>query len=171
MIETQYQIFLYKLFIYSMEPILFILGGQFELVYTYILYHHASLPVLGWIATNYYPAGHSVFFMFANMLTHVHIYGYLALMRHIPILRMYNWQAFITSINIVQMLAIFIHGWQLFFANPCNYPMILVYITSVWGISIAVVFIMTWPFDLKKRLEAKEKNQQPTNIVCHNANL
>lgn len=149
-IETQYQWFLLKS-TYPVESVILYLGGQFQIVFFYIIYHHATLPLLAWIALKFYPGGHSVFFVFANSLTHSIMFSFLFFMNIFPKLKEFNWQAFLSGLNIAQMIAILIHGCQLFFYNPCDYPMLLVWIFAIWGISILIVFLLTWPWLTKKR--------------------
>jgi elongation of very long chain fatty acids protein 7 len=37
------------------------------------------------------------------------------------------WKRYLTIIQMVQFVAIFVHSTQLLFYNPCNYPMIFPY--------------------------------------------
>lgn len=93
-----------------------------------------------------------MFFMFVNAATHSIMFSYLFLMNFFT--RMKNdWQV-ISGLNIFQMLAIFVHGCQPLFNNPCNYPTVMVWVAAIWGISIMAVFLMTWPW-LTKRSERK----------------
>lgn len=147
---------LYKL-THFMETLIFIYGGKFHPVHFYITYHHATVPILLWISLNFYPGGHSVFSLFVNLLTHSITFGYLCLMQFMPKLKTLNWQVFTSWVNLMQMLVIFVHGCQLFFSNPCNYPIILVWTAALWGVSIIVAFLLTWPYLNKKRIKELEK--------------
>lgn len=163
LIDLQHQVLLFKMS-YTVETFVFYLSGEFKLVQLYMVYHHATLPILAWVAMNFWPTGHSVFFIFVNMFIHSIMFSYLFLMLWIPKLKKLNWQAFISWLNIIQITAIFIHGGQLFFRNPCNYPMTIVWISATWGVSIVVVFVMTWPFLTKKRVKALEEAGDSVNI-------
>lgn len=157
LIHTHHQLILFKLTHY-LETTIFIIGGRFQRVHLYISFHHATLPVILWIGLNYFPAGgHSLFFMFTNLIAHSIMFGLLSLIAINPKLRKLNWKSVISWINVVQMVAIFLHGCQLFLSNSCNFPMILVWIASIWGISIMVAFLLTWPYLNEQRIMEASK--------------
>lgn len=80
------------------------------------------------------------FLVFLNTGVHVIMYTYYMLAAFGPHMQKYLWwKKHLTMLQIVQFVAVFIHSMQLFFFNPCQFPIIFVWI--VLGHAVMFFFL------------------------------
>lgn len=83
------------------------------------------------------PGGHSTFFGFLNAFIHIVMYTYYMMAAIGPEMQKYLWwKKYLTVLQMVQFIGIMTHAFQLFFSNPCNYPIVF----SYWIGAHAVMF-------------------------------
>jgi hypothetical protein len=83
------------------------------------------------------PGGHSTFFGFLNAFIHIVMYTYYMMAAIGPEMQKYLWwKKYLTILQMIQFIGIMTHAFQLFFSNPCNYPMAFAY----WIGAHAVMF-------------------------------
>ena len=61
------------------------------------------------------------------------------------------WKKYLTILQMVQFVGIMVHAFQLFFSNPCNYPMSFAY----WIGAHAVMFYFLFSNFYKEAYRAK----------------
>lgn len=88
-VDTIYAFLIVK-FTYMLETVVFMLGKKDVLVSKYHVFHHATLPMLIWLAVNYYPGGHAMFFGLINSITHMIVLAYFVAVTALPGLKKYT---------------------------------------------------------------------------------
>lgn len=141
--------FLFKL-TYVMDTTLRIIIGKRHRTHVYLIYHHATVLIVFWLMLNYYPGGHLMVSVLINLLTHTMIYGYMFLTEVIPKLKELNTSVHIQWLVCAELIAMFLHVCQVFFLNPCDYPMTIIYITTLWGFSLMGYFLLIKPTFIRK---------------------
>jgi elongation of very long chain fatty acids protein 7 len=132
------------------ETFIFILGKRFDLVNTYHVAHHSIMPVSVWWGVKFLPGGHATFFGFLNTFVHIVIYSYLVVIAAFPKVKPYFgwWKTFLPIFQVVQFAMIFIHSFQLFVKNECNFPMEFVYFIGGHG----VLFYFVLMYELVRKV-------------------
>lgn len=67
--------FLWFKFTYYLEIVIFILRKKEKLVTPYMIFHHATFPIIVWMGANFAPGGHAVFVGVANSFFHIILFG------------------------------------------------------------------------------------------------
>lgn len=100
---------------YFFETTLSSLNGQFKLVNTYIVVHHATFPLVVWCATAYAPGGNSLVFGITNLLVHIIILSYVIATILFPSVKPPWSKKFFTWLQIFQFAITQLHGLQIVF--------------------------------------------------------
>jgi elongation of very long chain fatty acids protein 7 len=101
------------------------LRKRFDQVSTLHVIHHGIMPFSTWWGVKFIPTGHGTLFGFLNSGVHVVMYTYYMLAAIGPQMQKYLWwKKYLTMLQLVQFVAVFVHAMQLFFSNPCKYPII-----------------------------------------------
>lgn len=70
------------------------------------------------------------------------------------------WKKYLTILQMIQFIGIMVHAFQLFFHNPCNYPMAFAY----WIGAHAVMFYFLFSnFYKQSYVSKKDKNVKDVN--------
>ena len=102
------------------------------------------------------PGGHSTFFGFLNTFVHIVMYTYYMIAAIGPEMQKYLWwKKYLTILQMIQFVGIMVHAFQLFFSNPCNYPMSFAY----WIGAHAVMFYFLFSNFYKEAYMAKKKKK------------
>ena len=125
------------------ETIIFVLGKRFDMINTYHVAHHSIMPVSVWWGVKFLPGGHATFFGFLNAFVHVVIYSYLVLTTSFPKIKPYFgwWKTFMPIFQVAQFALIFLHSFQLFYKNECNFPMAFVYFIGGHGVLFFLILM------------------------------
>lgn len=62
----------------------FILRKKEKLVTPYMIFHHATFPIIVWMGANFTPGGHAIFVGFANSFFHIILFGIIILGTMLP---------------------------------------------------------------------------------------
>lgn len=109
-------------FVEFADTIFFVLRKKNTHITTLHVIHHGIMPMSVWWGVKFTPGGHSTFFAFINSFVHILMYTYYGLAAIGPHMNKYLfWKKHMTSIQMVQFIAIFVHSFQLLF-RECNYP-------------------------------------------------
>jgi hypothetical protein len=94
------------------------------------------MPMSVWFGVKFTPGGHSTFFGLLNTFVHIIMYAYYLLSALGPNIQKYLWwKKYLTTIQMIQFVAIMLHAFQLLFID-CDYPR-----AFVWWIGMhAVMF-------------------------------
>lgn len=122
MVSGFYEYLLLKM-CYFLETPLFALNGQTKLLTKYLVFHHASYPVIIWTAAAYAPGGNSLFLGVLNLFCHVINFFYLSITTPFPKLKLSFYPKFFIMLHIFQFTAVILHGIQFYFNNFCEYPL------------------------------------------------
>ncbi|XP_003741351.1 elongation of very long chain fatty acids protein AAEL008004 [Galendromus occidentalis] len=110
-------------FVEFADTLFFVARKKFSHISTLHVIHHGMMPMSVWWGVKFTPGGHSTFFAFVNSLVHVLMYFYYGLAAIGPHMQKYLWwKQYMTSFQMVQFIAIFVHSFQLLFRPDCDYP-------------------------------------------------
>lgn len=114
----------------------------FNQVTTLHLIHHSLVPLgfcYGWIGSAL--TGHGTYFAFINSFVHVVMYFYYLIAGLDPKMQKFLWwKKYLTILQIIQFFVIFVHSAQIFFLNPCNFPLDISILICSSGILFICLF-------------------------------
>nr|XP_022906047.1 uncharacterized protein LOC111417878 [Onthophagus taurus] len=138
-----------------LDTIFFILRKKYSQVTTLHLYHHASTAFIIWVTAKYVGGGQATFAGFLNSFVHIIMYTYYLIAGLGPKYQKYlTWKKYITQIQLIQFLIIFIKGMQAIFTN-CNFPKSHILLQ----ISEAVLFFYMFSSFYSKQYNKQQKLQ------------
>ncbi|XP_053203639.1 elongation of very long chain fatty acids protein 7-like [Panonychus citri] len=121
MAKTSYFYYIVK-YIEFCDTLFFVLRKKYDHISTLHVIHHGIMPFSVWWGVKFVPGGHATFFSFLNSFIHVIMYTYYGLAAIGPHMNKYlGWKKYLTAMQMVQFVLIFIHSFQLIFRN-CNFP-------------------------------------------------
>jgi elongation of very long chain fatty acids protein 7 len=98
------------------------------------------------------PGGHSTFFFFLNTFVHIVMYSYYMLAAMGPEMQKFLWwKRYLTMFQMMQFIGIFTHAFQLFFSNPCSYPIVFSYWIGGHGVLFLFLFANFYVRTYKKK--------------------
>ncbi|XP_015375368.1 PREDICTED: elongation of very long chain fatty acids protein AAEL008004-like isoform X1 [Diuraphis noxia] len=141
-----------------MDTIFFVLRKKDRHISTLHVIHHGVMPLSVWFGVKFTPGGHSTFFGLLNTFVHIIMYSYYLLAALGPNVQKYLWwKKYLTTLQMVQFLAIMIHAFQLLFID-CNYPK-----AFVWWIGMhAVMFFFLFKEFYKQQYTKPSKQAAST---------
>jgi GNS1/SUR4 family. len=103
--------------------------------------------------SSFLAGGHSTFFALLNTFVHIIMYFYYMMTAMGPEYQKYIWwKKYLTTFQMVQFVAIFVHQFQLLFVE-CNYPKSFM----VWIALHGVLFLFLFSDFYKQRYTPKDK--------------
>ena len=94
-----------------------------------------------WPGARWVPGGHSTFFGLCNTFVHFFMYFYYMMAAMGPQYQKYIWwKRHMTNLQMIQFVAIFIHGSLLLITNDCNYPTAFGYFIAAHAVLFFVLF-------------------------------
>jgi len=147
------------------DTFFFVLRKKFSHISTLHVIHHGMMPLSVWFGVKFSPGGHSTFFAWCNSFVHIIMYIYYCLSAIGPHMSPYlaPWKRWMTVIQMVQFIAIFVHSFQLLFRD-CDYPR-----GFMWWIGFHAVLFWFLFYDFYKnsyskrpRKTSSERQQQTT---------
>jgi len=104
-----------------LDTVFFVLRKKQNQVTTLHVWHHASMPVMVWIACKFYPLTPIAMVVLLNTFIHILMYTYYYMAAD-PVLRQHLWwKRYITLAQLVQFSLMFAHGVTIFFQG-CDLP-------------------------------------------------
>ncbi|XP_022901464.2 very long chain fatty acid elongase 7-like [Onthophagus taurus] len=123
-----------------LDTIFFILRKKNNQVTPFHVFHHFIAPIYTGIIIYNQPGGQSMMIGFLNSVVHALMYFYYFLAGLGAQYQKYLWwKKYLTQIQIVQFVIIFVHSAQLHFIE-CNYPMWLVNLNMAVSITFLYLF-------------------------------
>ncbi|KAG5675221.1 hypothetical protein PVAND_005145 [Polypedilum vanderplanki] len=148
------------------DTFFFVLRKRYDQVSTLHVIHHGIMPFSVWWGVKFMPGGHSSFFGFLNTFVHIVMYTYYMLAAMGPEMQKYLWwKKYLTMFQMIQFIGIFTHAFQLFFHNPCNYPIVLAY----WIGGHGVLFLFLFANFYKQAYTKKEVKVKVDRDINENA--
>jgi len=125
-----------------LDTIFFVARGKFNQVSTLHVTHHSSMVVSTWLVAVYSPGGHPTMTIMLNSFVHTIMYSYYLLAALGPRVRPFLWwKRYLTQLQLVQFLGIFLHMAQLV-VFPCpDVPRSMVTFVIVNVMLFIVLFI------------------------------
>ena len=122
MAYTAYIYFLSKIVELS-DTVFFVLRKKFDHISSLHVTHHATLAWTMYWGVKYYPTGHGSFGPFFNTFVHIIMYSYYFLAALGPSVQPYLWwKKYLTQLQLVQFVIIFLHASQVFLRPDCSFP-------------------------------------------------
>lgn len=113
------------------------------------------------------PGGHSSFFGFLNTFVHIVMYTYYMIAAIGPEMQKYLWwKKYLTILQMAQFIGIMVHAFQLFFSNPCNYPIVFAY----WIGGHGVLFFFLFKNFYKQAYTPKNRKKVAKDINSNSLN-
>jgi len=110
-----------------LDTVFFVLRKKNDQITNLHVIHHSVMPAACWWGVKFTPGGHGTFFGMLNTFVHVIMYSYYLVAAMGPQYQKYLWwKKYLTTMQMVQFVIVFLHTIQLFF-NGCNYPIIIAY--------------------------------------------
>ncbi|XP_050498445.1 elongation of very long chain fatty acids protein AAEL008004 isoform X2 [Diabrotica virgifera virgifera] len=145
------------------DTLFFILRKKNSHVSTLHVIHHGCMPFSVWMGVKFAPGGHSTFFALLNTFVHIIMYFYYMVAAMGPEYQKYIWwKKYLTSLQLVQFVAIFAHQFQLMFVE-CNYPKAFMVWIALHGIMFLFLFS---DFYKVKYLGPKQAVKRSDNGIC-----
>lgn len=114
-----------------LDTVFFVLRKKHNQISFLHVYHHALMPVCGWIAVRFFPGGHVTLLGLINSFIHVFMYAYYMLSSIGPHMQKYLWwKKYLTIMQIVQFAIIFVQNVQVVIYGY-NYPRSLFTLLSI----------------------------------------
>ncbi|KAL5284057.1 hypothetical protein ACFFRR_006371 [Megaselia abdita] len=155
MARACYSYYLVKL-IELLDTVFFIMRKKFNQVTFLHVYHHFAMPAASFIGTKYLAGGHGTFFGFMNTQVHIIMYAYYLLAALGPNMQKFLWwKKYITIVQIVQFVLIFIHSVVVQFQPNCTYPKFIAFAQT--GQATMFIYLFT-KFYIKAYVSKEKKN-------------
>ncbi|XP_022190423.1 elongation of very long chain fatty acids protein 7 [Nilaparvata lugens] len=120
------------------------------------LYHHAMMPIIGWLYSAYMGAAISIFFGATNTLVHVIMYTYyLATNLNAEFKKSIWWKSRLTQLQLVQFILVTCHALVNFLNPKSEFPGVIVAVSVPQGFIMLILFLDFY----KKAYNSKNKQQ------------
>lgn len=122
MVAVVYMYYLTKILDFT-DTVFLVLGKRWSSVSLLHVLHHSLMFLCSWQGVHFTPAGHLNFPVVVNSFVHVLMYSYYFLAALGPAIQPYLWwKKYLTTIQIVQFLIVFMHTMQIFFFDCPDVP-------------------------------------------------
>jgi len=156
MMHVSYVFFISK-FIEMTDSFCFVARKKFSHLSVLHVFHHGTVAMSTYPGVRWVPGGHSTFWGLLNSIVHVFMYSYYFTAALGPQYSKYVWwKQHITKIQMIQFIMIFIHEFQLFYKNECDYPMGISYFIACQAV---VFFILFANFYIKSYLSKRSSTK------------
>lgn len=146
-----------------LDTLFFVLRKKYSQVSTLHVIHHGCMPFSVWMGLKFAPGGHSTFFALLNTFVHIIMYFYYMVSAMGPQYQKYIWwKKYLTTLQIVQFIAIFAHQFQLLFTE-CNYPKSFMIWIALHGVLFMFLFS---DFYKIKYTNSKDKKTTVNSGLC-----
>lgn len=170
--HASYTYFVSK-FIEMIDTLCFVARKKFTHVSFLHVVHHGILPMSVWPGARWVPGGHSTFFGLCNTFVHFFMYFYYMMAALGPQYQKFIWwKRHMTNLQMIQFIAIFIHGSQLLIRNDCNYPTAFGYFIAAHAVLFFILFAQFYIREYldreKSKQRIKEKSESNGHIQSNN---
>ena len=127
--------------------------------------HHGILPMSVWPGARWVPGGHATFFGLCNTFVHFFMYFYYMMAALGPEYQKYIWwKRHMTNLQMIQFVAIFVHGIQLLFQTDCKFPSAFGYFIAAHAVLFFVLFAQ---FYIREYLYGEKSIQLQSKVSTH----
>lgn len=132
--------FMFSKVIELLDTVFFVLRKKETQITGLHVWHHSFMVLSYYWGIKYYPGGHGSFVGFINSFIHVIMYGYYFLAALGPQVQKHLWwKKYLTSLQMLQFMMIFVHSMQLLFTS-CNVPNTIIAYTMFNTLVFLVLF-------------------------------
>lgn len=125
-----------------MDTLFFILNKKWNHISVLHVVHHSCMCISMWFGIRYTPGGHITFMGFLNSGVHSIMYAYYFLSAFGPRMKPYLWwKRYLTSIQLIQFVAIFFHAAQSLVFECSAVPVGLPIWTCIYAFIFFVLFV------------------------------
>jgi len=115
-------------FIDFFDSFFFVLRKKNNQLSTLHIIHHSTMPIMTWIGPKFAGGGNTLFGGTINMFIHVVMYFYYFLAALGVRREFLWWKKYLTSMQMVQFVTVFVHGLFPLFMQDCKYPKEICYV-------------------------------------------
>merc|ERR1712110_354656 len=169
--EQSYQtcetVYYFSKFIDLADSMFFVARKKFTHLSPLHVIHHGTLPLLCWWGPRFVGGGQSGFGPFLNSGVHMVMYLYYFLAACGPSIQKYLWwKRYLTTIQLVQFVLVFIHALQPIFFQ-CDYPIAASLMFAFTGVQYFFLFLAFYRKAYNKTGVKSEKKitESNNNIV------
>jgi len=124
------------------DTFMFVARKKYSQITFLHVFHHFAVPLSTWFGVKVVPGGHGAFFATVNSFVHVVMYTYYGIAALGPAYQGYLWwKPWMTRVQLLQFIALYLHSAQLFFDNSCGYPIIFGYAINIYSIIFFILFM------------------------------
>ncbi|XP_055374697.1 elongation of very long chain fatty acids protein 7 [Condylostylus longicornis] len=106
-----------------LDTVFFVLRKKQRQISFLHLYHHTLMPVCAFVGVKYFAGGHGTLLGCINSFIHILMYAYYLLAALGPNVQKYLWwKRYLTQMQIIQFLIVFVHTLQVQFQPDCAFP-------------------------------------------------
>uniref|UniRef100_T1GSR3 Elongation of very long chain fatty acids protein n=1 Tax=Megaselia scalaris TaxID=36166 RepID=T1GSR3_MEGSC len=154
-----------------LDTVFFVLRKKDRQISFLHMYHHTLMPVCAFIGVKYFAGGHGTLLGFINSFIHIVMYAYYLLAAMGPRIQKYLWwKKYITVLQIVQFLIIFVHTFQLQFQPSCNFPKSIAALLTFNAGLFTYMFSSFYVKNYKKEQKIAAKKQKMEEALDINGN-
>jgi len=122
------------------DTLFFILRKKHNQVTVLHVVHHSTMPMSSWFGPRFAGGGNTSFGGMWNLMVHVVMYSYYFLAA-LGVRKEYLWwKRYLTSLQMVQFIAVIIHTSIPLLRTDCNYPKEMCYIMMGNGVLYLILF-------------------------------
>jgi hypothetical protein len=160
--------YFFSKYIDYLDSLFFVLRKKFGHLSTLHVVHHGIMPFTAWWGIRFVGGGHTTFCGFLNMGVHVVMYFYYFLSAFGPRFQKYLWwKRYLTTMQLVQFVAFFIHATLPLFQSDCNFPKVFSYVIVFHG---GMFFVMFMHFYIQAYIKKGQKVKKDVVTTDINAN-
>lgn len=150
-----------------LDTVFFVLRKKNRQISSLHVYHHALMPICGWIGCRFLPNGHGTLLGVINSFIHIIMYAYYMLASIGPHMNKYLWwKKYLTSLQLIQFCIIFVHTFQIYF-NGCNYPLVL---TTLLNLNALIFIYLFGSFYIENYIKSEKRKKNKTEKITKTAN-
>lgn len=135
--------FYFSKFLDFADSVFFVLRKKKDQLTTLHLIHHSTMPIFSWFGPKFAGGGNTTFGGTWNMFVHVIMYGYYFLAAAGVRKELLWWKKYLTSLQMVQFLAVILHAAIPIFLPTCKYPKEMCYLMMF---NAAMYWVLFWNF-------------------------
>jgi len=128
-------------FLEFIDTFCFVARKKFKQVSLLHVVHHGIMPMSVWPGVRFLAGGHASFFGLCNTFVHIVMYLYYMLAAMGPQYQKYLWwKQHLTTLQMVQFVAIMVHAFQLVLYDDCDFPWKFSYYIGAHAVLFFILF-------------------------------
>ncbi|RWS26339.1 elongation of very long chain fatty acids protein-like isoform X2 [Leptotrombidium deliense] len=137
------------------DTIFFVLRKKYNQASFLHVFHHGVMPIAAYVGLKTHPGGYSGFLPVINIFVHAVMYTYYALACAGPEMKKYLWwKKYITQMQMIQFVLVFIHSMNAAFNPNCHWPTVLTILEALHATMFFFMFYSFYRRSYSKSLEA-----------------